>query len=55
MKRVNLNKQNLNPNFIGSWIINSPSLFDELIRYFESNQDMQNRGITAHYATQVGS
>lgn len=48
MKRVNLNKQNLNPNFIGSWIMNSPSLCDELIKYFESNQDMQNKGITAH-------
>ena len=47
MEKVTLQKQNLTPNFIGSWIINPLSICDELITYFESNQNKQKRGITA--------
>ncbi len=47
MEKVTLPKQNLTPNFIGSWIMNPLSICDELITYFESNQNKQKRGITA--------
>ena len=46
MKKVTLPRQNLTPNFIGSWIMNSPSICDELITYFESNKNKQNIGTT---------
>ena len=39
-----LSQQNLNPNFIGSWIINPISICDDLISYFESNKDKQQKG-----------
>ena len=45
MKRADLGKTNLNPNFIGSWIIN-PNLCDQLIAYYEKNQKKQAQGIT---------
>lgn len=45
MKRSVLGKSNLSPNFIGSWIIN-PSLCDNLIAYYEKNQQKQIQGIT---------
>ena len=44
MEKVTLQKQNLTPNFIGSWIMNPLSICDELITYFESNQNKQKRG-----------
>jgi hypothetical protein len=44
MEKVTLQKQNLTPNFIGSWIMNPLSICDELITYFESNQNKQGRG-----------
>ena len=47
MEKVTLPKQNLTPNFIGSWIMNPLSICDELITYFESNQNKQKRGVTA--------
>ena len=46
MEKVTLSKQNLNPNFIGSWIINPLSICDELITYFESNTNKQNKGVS---------
>ena len=46
MEKIALSKQNSNPNFIGSWIINPLSLCDELITYFESNQNKQKKGVT---------
>ena len=46
MKKITLSKQNLNPNFIGSWIIDPLSICDELVTYFELNQNKQNRGST---------
>ena len=47
MKKIILPKQNLNPTFIGSWIMKPPSICDELIDYFELNKNMQKKGITA--------
>ena len=44
MEKVTLPKQILTPNFIGSWIMNPLSICDELITYFESNQNKQKRG-----------
>ena len=46
MEKVSLRKQNLTPTFIGSWVINPLSICDELIAYFECNQDMQKKGVT---------
>ena len=46
MEKVTLSKQNLNPNFIGSWIINPLSICDELITYFESNTNKQSKGVS---------
>ena len=47
MKKIALSKQNLNPNFIGSWVMDSPSICDELVNYFESNQKKQKKGMTS--------
>ena len=47
MEKVTLSKQNLNPNFIGSWVIDPLSICDDLITYFESNKDRQNQGLTS--------
>jgi prolyl 4-hydroxylase len=47
MENVTLPKQNLTPNFIGSWIINPISICDEIIAYFESNKNKQKRGVTS--------
>ena len=44
MEKVNLSKQNLDPNFIGSSMIDPLSICDELITYFESNEDDQKIG-----------
>ena len=46
MEKVTLQKQNLNPNFIGSWIMNPLSICDELIAYFELNKKKQKKGVT---------
>ena len=44
MNRVNLPGQSEFPNFIGSWMIESPSLCDELIAYFEFNKAKHKQG-----------
>ena len=46
MKRSILSVQKLNPNFIGSWMIES-SLCDEIITYFEKNKLKQIQGGTS--------
>ena len=46
MKRIALQKQTLTPTFIGSWVIEPPSLCDELITYFEAHTGKQGIGIT---------
>ena len=46
METFVLAKQNLAPNFIGSWIVEPPSICDDLITYFESNQSKQKKGVT---------
>ena len=45
MKRSDLDKGNLTPNFIGSWLID-PNLCEEIIEYFEKNQHKQHQGAT---------
>ena len=46
MKRSDLEKGNLTPNFIGSWII-EPTLCEEIIEYFEKNKHKQIQGLTS--------
>ena len=46
MKRSSLGKTNFNPNFIGSWVI-EPSLCDEIIKYYEKNEQKQKQGTTS--------
>ena len=47
MLRLDLPKQDLHPNFIGSWAIQPQSVCDELIAYFEFNKGKQTQGTTA--------
>ena len=47
MEKVTLSQQNLDPNFIGSWMINPPTICDELITYFEKNKNKQKKGVSA--------
>ena len=49
MHRVDLQKNNLAPTFIGSWIIAPTTLCDELITHFEKNISRQEVGITGGY------
>jgi len=46
MQRISLESSSLNPNFIGSWVIEPFSLCDDLITYFESNVAAQKAGVT---------
>ena len=46
MNRVNLSNQSKFPHFIGSWMIESTSICDELITYFELNKQKQRQGVT---------
>ena len=46
MERVSKANPNLNPDFIGSWIIKPSSLCNELIDYFESKKDKQKKGVS---------
>ena len=48
MDRISTLAQNLSPNFIGSWMIKPSSLCDDLIGYFESNQEKQRKGVTSN-------
>ena len=45
MKKIALSKQNSNPNFIGSWMINPLSICDELIHYFDNHYGKQKAGV----------
>ena len=47
MKRMILPSHNDHPNFIGAWVIEPPSLSDELIAYFEKNKSQQKKGVTS--------
>ena len=46
MKRVSLQEEHLNPTFIGSWVMDTPSLCDRLIDYFEAHTERQASGTT---------
>ena len=49
MQRINTPDSNLNPNFIGSWIIKPTSLCDNIINYFELNKSKQLRGASTDF------
>jgi len=44
--KVTLPKQNLSPDFIGSWIIEPGSICEELITFFDENQSRQRKGVS---------
>jgi len=44
MKRECIKKNNLNPNFIGSWLIEPYSLCENIIEYYELNQIRHKQG-----------
>ena len=44
MKKLFIGKNNLNPNFIGSWDIEPKSICEDLINYFEQNISKQKKG-----------
>ena len=46
MKKIIIKTNNLNPHFIGSWTLESFSLCDDLINYFERNLAKQKKGKT---------
>ena len=46
MKRTELSKPNLTPNFIGSWVIDD-SICDGIINYYEKNKQKQSQGFTS--------
>ena len=46
MQRIVLQENNLNPNFIGSWMMEQTSVCDRLIDYFELHQGEQKKGMT---------
>ena len=46
MKRTDLDKGNLTPNFIGSWEIET-TLCEEIIEYFEKNKRSQHQDMTS--------
>ena len=48
MEKVTLQGKNLAPHFIGAWIMQPLSICEELIAYFESNQNKQKEGSTAN-------
>tara|TARA_B100000214_G_C23961548_1_gene625522 strand:+ start:1264 stop:1896 length:633 start_codon:yes stop_codon:yes gene_type:complete len=50
IKSFQLEKPNLSPNFIGSWIIDD-SLCDELVVHFENNQSKLQRGAVGSNAS----
>tara|TARA_X000001036_G_C20678582_1_gene805093 strand:+ start:2167 stop:2766 length:600 start_codon:yes stop_codon:yes gene_type:complete len=44
MKRVFLKSNSLSPNFIGSWMLDSTLICDEMINYFENHTELQKSG-----------
>ncbi len=48
MKRIKTKEALRNPTFINSWIIEPPSLCDNLIEYFESNIRGQIQGSSGY-------
>ena len=46
MKRIELQEAQLTPTFIGSWVIETPSLCEDLIDYFEAHTERQASGTT---------
>ena len=46
MRRTALPQANLNPNFIGSWMLQDQLVCDDLVGYFECNKEKQREGVT---------
>ena len=46
MQRFELQKNNLNPTFIGSWISDNLNYCNKIIDYFESNKSRQIKGVS---------
>ncbi|MBW3050155.1 2OG-Fe(II) oxygenase [Prochlorococcus marinus XMU1403] len=46
MKKVSIQTNNHNPHFIGSWTLETFSICEDLINYFELNLDKQKKGTT---------
>ena len=46
MQRFELQKNNLNPTFIGSWISDNSNFCSKIIDYFESNKSRQIKGVS---------
>lgn len=46
MQRYDLTDCGLEPNFIGSWIMEPTSLSDNLVDYFENHKEKQTLGVT---------
>lgn len=46
MKRLDLQQPGETPHFIGSWQMEPSSICDDLVRYFDSRQSLQRRGMT---------
>lgn len=44
MERFELKATNTHPHFIGSWMIEPPSLCDDIIEFFETNKSLQIAG-----------
>ena len=44
MKRINLNNENKNPNFIGSWTHENDKFCDDIVSFFEENKDLHQKG-----------
>jgi len=49
IKRVELDKSKLTPNFIGSWVMET-LICDQIIAYYEKNKDKQIQGSTGYGA-----
>lgn len=46
MKRMTLSRHCMEPNFIGSWLLEPIDICDELVHYFETNEQQQQQGVT---------
>ncbi len=47
MKKIFTNS-NKSPNFIGSWNIENDKLCNDIIKFFEENKSLQNKGMIGH-------
>ena len=48
MQKIIIQKNNSNPHFIGSWLLEPLSICDDIINYFELNLSRQSKGKTGN-------